>query len=151
LYQILRKDTSWNTSLSLRVIWNNLLKDFQYLPSVKSCHPLLTVGAIAVSNPTPQFVTDAMHFAWIGLFGALQWSTLTTEPSEHNTHFKVSLFGFKNNAFIVFILLFSHTTEPLRLRSKQTNKQTNLLRQQKAHFSCECSCQQRAVPSSINI
>jgi len=57
---------SWNTSLSLRVIWNNLLKDFQYLLLVKSCHPLLLT--VAVSNPTPQLVTDATHFAWIGLF-----------------------------------------------------------------------------------
>jgi len=57
-----------NTSLSLCIIWNNLLKDFQYLPLVKSCHSLLTMGAIAVSNPRPQLLTDAMHFAWIGLF-----------------------------------------------------------------------------------
>ena len=28
---------------------------------------MLTVGAIAVSNPRPQLVTDATHFAWIGL------------------------------------------------------------------------------------
>jgi len=54
---------SWNTSLSLSVILNNLLKDFQYLPLVKSCHPILT----AVSNPKPHLVTDAMHFSWIGL------------------------------------------------------------------------------------
>ena len=54
---------SWNTRLSLCVIWNNLLKDFQYLSLVKSCHPILTVGTIAVSNPRMQLVTDA----WIGL------------------------------------------------------------------------------------
>jgi len=57
---------NWNTSLSLRVIWNNLLKDFQYLSLVKSCHTLLTVGIIVLSNPRPQLVTDATHFAWIG-------------------------------------------------------------------------------------
>jgi len=28
---------------------------------------MLTVGTIAVSNPRPQLITDAMHFAWIGL------------------------------------------------------------------------------------
>ena len=28
---------------------------------------MLTVGAIAVSNPRPQVVTDVTHFAWIGL------------------------------------------------------------------------------------
>ena len=50
---------NWNTSLNLSVIWNNLLKDFQYLPVVKSCHPLLPVGAITVSNPRRQLVTDA--------------------------------------------------------------------------------------------
>ena len=32
---------------------------------MKSCHPLLTVGAI--SNPRLQLVTNATHFAWIGL------------------------------------------------------------------------------------
>ena len=58
---------SWNISFSLRVMWNNLLKDFQYLPLVKCCHPLLTVGVIAVSHLRPQLVTDATHFAWIGL------------------------------------------------------------------------------------
>jgi len=31
-------------------------------------HPLLTVGAIAVSNARQQLVIDATHFAWIGLF-----------------------------------------------------------------------------------
>ena len=35
---------------------------------MKRCHPLLTVGVIAVSNPRPQLVTDATHFAWLCLF-----------------------------------------------------------------------------------
>jgi len=58
---------SWNNSLSLRVIWNDLLKDIYCLPLVKSCLPLLRVGAIGISNPRPQLVTGATHFAWIGL------------------------------------------------------------------------------------
>jgi len=45
-------------------------QDFKYLLLVKRCRPLLTVGAIGVSNPRVQLVTDAMHFAWIGLLQA---------------------------------------------------------------------------------
>ena len=59
---------SWTTSLSLLVIWHNLPKDFHYLSLVKSCYPILTVGAIAVSNPRPQLVTDAKHFACVCVY-----------------------------------------------------------------------------------
>jgi len=61
-----RHNSSVEILVCLHIIWNNLFKDFQYLLLVKSCYPLLTVGAIAVSKPRLQFVTDAMHFAWIG-------------------------------------------------------------------------------------
>jgi len=77
---------SWNTSLSLRAIWNNLVKYFQYLSLVKRCHPLLTVGAIAVSNRRPQFVTDATHFAWIGLFLPMDVPTFWINRSSLNKH-----------------------------------------------------------------
>jgi len=56
---------SWNTSFS--AIWNNLLKDFQYLPLVNTCQPLLT---IPVSNPRPQLVIYATHFVWIGILSS---------------------------------------------------------------------------------
>ena len=42
-----RQSFSWNTDFSLFVRWNNLLKDFLYLLLVTSCHPILTIGAIA--------------------------------------------------------------------------------------------------------
>jgi len=78
---------SWNTSRNLFVIWNNLLKDFQYLSLVKSCNPILTVGTIAVSIPRPQLVTDATSFVWISLLHTFKnyvfyliWWNIVSDP-----------------------------------------------------------------------
>jgi len=59
---------------------------------VKYCHPLLILGALAFSNPRPQLVTEATHFAWIGLFPH-QWlkSVLTSCPFFELMMFLVSV------------------------------------------------------------
>jgi len=89
---------SWNSSLSHHITWNKLLKDFQYLLLVKSCHPLLTMGAIAVSNPRPQLLTDATDFAWISLLQtSIGWKEATKRSATSTNHahrFKLLLYLF---------------------------------------------------------